>query len=50
MAEVVAHYNLLAVPVVDDNGVILGIVTVDYALDTVIPTAWKKRLPRVFSR
>ena len=38
VAEVVAHYNLLAVPVVDD------------ALDTVIPTAWKKRLPRVFSR
>ncbi len=50
VAEVVAHYNLLAVPVVDDNGVILGIVTVDDALDTVIPTAWKKRLPRVFSR
>jgi len=23
---------------------------VDDALDTVIPTAWKKRLPRVFSR
>ena len=50
VAEVVAHYNLLAVPVVDDNGVLMGIVTVDDALDTVIPTAWKKRLPRVFSR
>jgi magnesium transporter len=50
VAEVVAHYNLLAVPVVDDGGVIMGIVTVDDALDTVIPTAWKKRLPRVFSR
>jgi CBS domain-containing protein len=50
VAEVVAHYNLLACPVVDDNGVIMGIVTVDDALDTVIPTAWKKRLPRVFSR
>jgi magnesium transporter len=50
VAEVVAHYNLLAVPVVDDNGVMMGIVTVDDALDTVIPTAWKKRLPRVFSR
>ena len=24
--------------------------TVDDAIDTVIPTAWKKRLPRVFSR
>jgi magnesium transporter len=50
VAEVVAHYNLLACPVVDDNGVMMGIVTVDDALDTVIPTAWKKRLPRVFSR
>ena len=50
VAEVVAHYNLLAVPVVDEEGVVRGIVTVDDALDTVIPTAWKKRLPRVFSR
>jgi Mg2+ transporter MgtE len=50
VAEVVAHYNLLAVPVVDDDGRLVGIVTVDDALDTVIPTAWKKRLPRVFSR
>jgi Mg2+ transporter MgtE len=50
VAEVVAHYNLLAVPVVDDDGRLVGIVTVDDALDTIIPTAWKKRLPRVFSR
>jgi CBS domain-containing protein len=50
VAEVVAHYNLLAVPVVDDDGRLAGIVTVDDAIDTVIPTAWKKRLPRVFSR
>ncbi len=50
VAEVVAHYNLLAVPVVDDDGIMMGIVTVDDALDTVIPTAWKKRLPRVFGR
>jgi Mg/Co/Ni transporter MgtE len=50
VAEVVAHYNLLAVPVVDEEGRLVGIVTVDDALDTVIPTAWKKRLPRIFSR
>ncbi len=50
VAEVVAHYNLLAVPVVDENNVLMGIVTVDDALDTVIPNAWKKRLPHVFSR
>lgn len=50
VAEVVAHYNLLAVPVVDDERRLVGIVTVDDAIDTVIPTAWKKRLPRVFER
>ena len=50
VAEVVAHYNLLAVPVVDDDSRLVGIVTVDDAIDTVLPTAWKKRLPRLFAR
>lgn len=50
VAQVVARYNLLAVPVVDDQGALLGIVTVDDAIDTVLPTAWKRRLPRVFGR
>ncbi|HXG39610.1 MAG TPA: CBS domain-containing protein [Candidatus Limnocylindrales bacterium] len=50
VARVVARYNLLAVPVVDDEGRLAGIVTVDDALDTVIPTAWKKRLPKLFAR
>lgn len=50
VAEVVAKYNLLAVPVVDDERRLVGIVTVDDAIDTVIPTAWKRRMPRVFSR
>ena len=49
VAEVVAHYSLLAVPVVDENNVLMGIVTVDDALENVLPSAWKKRLPRVFS-
>ncbi len=50
VAQVVARYNLLAVPVVDDQGALLGIVTVDDAIDTVLPTAWKRRLPRLYSR
>jgi len=50
VAQVVAHYNLLAVPVVDDEGRLAGIVTVDDAIDTVLPTAWKRRLPRLFAR
>jgi magnesium transporter len=46
VARVVARYNLLAVPVLDENEILLGIVTSDDALDKIIPTAWKKRLPR----
>ena len=48
VARVIAKYNLLAVPVVDEDGVFHGIVTVDDAIDAIIPTAWKKRLPRFF--
>jgi Mg/Co/Ni transporter MgtE len=50
VAQVVARYNLLAVPVVDDEGRMAGIVTVDDAIDMVLPGAWKRRLPRLFSR
>jgi magnesium transporter len=48
IAHTVAHYNLLAVPVVDDEDRLQGIVTVDDAIDAVIPTAWKKRIPKAF--
>ncbi|HOU15763.1 MAG TPA: CBS domain-containing protein [Anaerolineae bacterium] len=49
VAYIVAKYDLLAAPVVDpESGKLLGIVTVDDAVDTVLPTAWKKRLPRFF--
>jgi len=50
VAQVVARYNLLAVPVVDDEGRLEGIVTVDDTMDAILPTAWKRRLPRLFSR
>jgi Mg/Co/Ni transporter MgtE len=48
VAQVIAKYNLLAVPVVDAQGRLHGIVTADDALDKIIPTAWKKRLPRMY--
>jgi len=48
IAQVVSKYNLLAVPVVNETGHLLGIVTADDALDKTIPTAWKKRLPRFY--
>jgi magnesium transporter len=49
VAQVVARYNLLAVPVVDGEGRLAGIVTVDDAMDSILPTGWKKRLPRPFA-
>ncbi|MCC7491286.1 MAG: magnesium transporter [Fimbriimonadaceae bacterium] len=48
VAQAVSKYNLLAVPVVDDEGRLHGIVTADDALDKIIPTSWKKRLPRFY--
>ena len=50
VAEIVAHYNLLAVPVVDASGHLVGIVTVDDAMDAILPDAWRKRLPRLAGR
>ena len=48
VAQTVAKYDLLAVPVVDEENHLHGIVTADDALDKIIPTAWKKRLPRFY--
>jgi CBS domain-containing protein/sporulation protein YlmC with PRC-barrel domain len=48
-AKLIAKYNLLAAPVLDDEGRLKGIVTVDDAIDIILPTAWKKRLPRLFA-
>ena len=48
VAQAIAKYNLLAVPVVDESRRLHGIVTADDALDKIIPTAWKKRLPRLY--
>jgi CBS domain-containing protein len=38
-----ADYNLLSLPVVDLSGRLLGIVTVDDALEAAIPQAWSRR-------
>ncbi len=48
VAQMIAKYNLLAVPVIDEDNVMHGIVTADDALDQIIPTAWKKKLPRLY--
>ena len=49
VARTMAEYNLLALPVLDDMGRILGVVTVDDALEVLLPSGWQRRLNRIFS-
>lgn len=49
VARKMAEYNLLALPVVTRNNEMLGVITVDDALDSLLPEGWKKRIPRIFS-
>ena len=48
VARLIADEDLVALPIVDDERKMLGIVTVDDAIDVILPTAWKKRIPRRF--
>jgi Mg/Co/Ni transporter MgtE len=47
VAQKIAEYNLLALPVVDEAGDILGIVTVDDAIEILLPKDWRQRLPKL---
>ena len=49
VAQKISEYNLLALPVVDEAGDILGIVTVDDAIEILLPKDWRQRLPRLLS-
>jgi len=46
VAATIAKYDLLAVPVVHETGELLGIVTVDDAIDAIMPHEMARRLPR----
>jgi CBS domain-containing protein len=48
-ARVLAEYNLLAVPVLDPERRMLGIVTVDDALAVLLPEIWQRRGARSFA-
>ena len=50
VAEIVARYNLLAVPVVDEEDRLVGIVTVDDVVEAVVPDSRKRRPVRPGSR
>ncbi|MCS6873611.1 MAG: CBS domain-containing protein [Pyrinomonadaceae bacterium] len=47
-ARKIAEYNLLALPVVDELGEINGIITVDDAMEILLPKSLKNRLPKLF--
>jgi CBS domain-containing protein len=48
VSQTIAEYNLLALPIIDDLGEIAGIVTVDDAMEIILPKNIGRRLPRLF--
>jgi CBS domain-containing protein/sporulation protein YlmC with PRC-barrel domain len=48
VGRIMTKYDLLAIPVVDEERRLLGIVTLDDALEAVVPGDWKQRLPRIY--
>ena len=48
VAQTISEYNLLALPVVDDEGDIAGIVTVDDAMEILLPKNLQRSVPRLF--
>jgi flagellar motility protein MotE (MotC chaperone)/sporulation protein YlmC with PRC-barrel domain len=47
VAAIISKYNLLAIPVVDENGYMHGIVTVDDIIDIILPPAAKRKRRKV---
>ena len=48
VAEIMAKYNLLAVPVVSPQGFLQGVVTVDDALDVLLPDERRRKPTRMY--
>ncbi|MGB9715257.1 MAG: magnesium transporter MgtE N-terminal domain-containing protein [Thermodesulfovibrionales bacterium] len=47
VAELISKYNLVAIPVVDAEGYLLGIVTIDDIIDRIIPPVAKRKRRKV---
>ena len=43
VARVMSDYNLIAMPVLDGDGVLVGIIAVDDVLEQLIPEEWRRR-------
>jgi hypothetical protein len=43
VARLMADYNLTSIPVVDEGGQMLGVVTVDDVLEAMLPRGWRRR-------
>lgn len=48
VAEIIAKYNLLAVPVLNEAGIIEGVITVDDALDVLLPAERRRKPIRMY--
>jgi magnesium transporter len=48
VAYKIAKYSLLAIPVVEDDTKLKGIITVDDVIDIISPEIWKKKSPKIF--
>jgi Mg/Co/Ni transporter MgtE len=49
VAEIISKYNLLALPVVDNEGTLLGVVTIDDIIDLILPPAANRQRRMVCS-
>ncbi|MEW6002687.1 MAG: CBS domain-containing protein [Nitrospirota bacterium] len=47
VAEIISKYNLVAIPVVNSEGFLLGIVTIDDVLDRILPPLAKRKKRKV---
>jgi Mg/Co/Ni transporter MgtE len=43
VARLMADYNLTAIPVADEHGRMVGVVTVDDVLEAMLPRGWRRR-------
>jgi CBS domain-containing protein len=48
VAEIMAKYNLLSVPVVNPEGILEGVITVDDALDVLLPNERRRKPMRMY--